>query len=163
MLSYTGARNLFGDLTGDSSSANLTLADTLMNLRRRVILSARKWWFLEKPFTLSTQASTQFLDIPGDIDRILSSPYVTVGSTRYTPTEAPSREFWDQLNQNSYTSDMPEYWFLYNGQLGFYPTPATAGNTITFNAKQKIRDLNIADYTTGTIITTSTTANVTTV
>lgn len=163
MLSYTGARNLFGDLVNNSSSGVLTLADTLINQRRRVILTARNWWFLEKPFTLTTIASTQFLDIPGDIDRLTSDPYVTVSSTRYTPREAPSRAFWDNLNETSYTSDFPEYWYLFNGQLGLYPTPATAGNTITFTAKQRVRDLNVADYTTGAITTTATTANVTTV
>src|SRR3990172_6682402 len=99
MKTYTEQRNFLGDLARNSASATLTLADTLINQRRRVILSARNWWFLEKPFTLSTQADTQFLDLPGDIDRILSSPYVTVSSTRYTPREAPSREFWDQLNE----------------------------------------------------------------
>lgn len=155
MLSYTGQRNLFGDLVRNSSSATLTLADTLINQRRKVVLSARPWWFLEKAFTLSTTASTQFYAIPGQIDRILSSPYITVGGNRYVPKECPSREVWDQLNQSSYTSDFPEWWILYGNQIGFFPTPATSSNTITFNAKQKVVDLSVADYTTGTIVSVS--------
>ena len=151
-LSYTGARNHFGNLVNASDTTTLALADTLMNLRRRVILSARPWWFLEKAFTLTTLASTQFYALPGQVDRLLSDPYITVSSTRYKPKECVSRAEWDRINETSYTSDVPEWWILYANQVGFWPTPASASNTITLNAKQKVVDLSVADYTTGTIV-----------
>lgn len=151
MLSYTGQRNLFGELVRSSAAANLTIADTLINQRRKVVLAARQWWFLEKEFTLTTAASTQNYAIPGQVERLLSSPYITVGSTRYTPRECPSRDYWNMLNETSYTSDFPEWWFLSGTTLSFFPTPASASNTITLNAKQRVIDLSVADYTTGTI------------
>ena len=163
MLTYTGSRNLFGTLARDSAAAVLTVADTLINEQIRFVATARQWWFLEKLYTLTTQASVQFLDLPGQLDRIISSPYVTVSSVRYQPQEAPSRVFWDQLNYSTYDSDIPEYWYSFAGQFGLWPRPATAGNVITLPGRQKITDLNIADYTTGTITTTATTSNVTTV
>lgn len=152
MLSYTGQRNHFGDLARDSQSATLTLADTLINQRRRVVLAARNWWFLEKAFTLVTAASTQFYAIPGQVERLLSAPYITVGGSRYVPDECPNRETWDRLNESSVVSDFPEFWILYGYQLGFYPTPASASNTITLNAKQRVVDLSVADYSTGSIV-----------
>src|SRR6266567_3450712 len=98
MLSYTGQRNLFGTLVNNSDSTILTVADSLINDRRRFVLSRKNWWFLEKAFTFSTVASQQFYTLQGDIDRILTAPYVTVGSTRYVPREVTSREEWDRLN-----------------------------------------------------------------
>lgn len=163
MLTYTGSRNLFGTLARDSAASVLTVADTLINEQIRFVSTARQWWFLEKLFTLTTQASTQFLDLPGHVDRVISDPFVTVSSTRYKPKEAPSRVFWDQINYSTYTSDIPEFWYQFGNQFGLWPTPATAGNTITIPARQKIIELSIADYTTGHITTTSTTSNVTTV
>lgn len=163
MFSYTGRRNHFGNLVNNTDSTVLTLADTLINQKTKVILTARNWWFLEKSFTSLTQASVQFVPISGQIDRLVGQPYVTVSSRRYTPKEAPSRAFWDQLNFTSFVSDIPEWYFLYAGQLGLFPTPATASNVITFIAKQKVRDLNIADYTTSTISTVATVGTTTTV
>ena len=164
MLSYTGQRNKFAKLvnnTGDSST--LTLADELTNQERRTILTKRMWWFFEKQFTATTEASTAFIKLSGAIDRIISDPYVTVSSTNYTPRESPSRAHWDRLNQSTITSDTPEWWIFYAGQLGLFPRPSTAGNTITINAKQRVIDLSVADYTTGTITTTATSGTTTTV
>ena len=52
----------------------------------------------------------------------------------------------------SFTSDIPQWWFVFNGQLGLWPTCATAGNTINVTQKCRVIDLNSADYTTGTIV-----------
>ena len=153
MLTYTKQRNTFGNLANVSDSTTLSIADDLINDRTRFIVSARPWWFLEKAFTMTTVASTQFYALPGQVDRIISSPYVTVGSVNYTPREAPSREFWDNLNLVTYSSQIPEWWYQYGTTLGFFPTPSASSNTITVNAKQKVIDLSLADYTTGTITT----------
>jgi hypothetical protein len=130
----------------------LTLGDELMNDDYRSILASKDWPFLYRLRTLTTTASTQFKALPYDVDQV-ESVFVTVSGTRYAPKPCPSREYWDFLNQMSYTSDFPEYWFVYNGELGIYPTPATSSNTISINAKIRVIDLNIADYTTGTIAT----------
>jgi len=162
MLSYTGRRNLFGDLANNSASATLTLADTLMNANEKRILSAKDWPFLNKQYTLTTAASTQAYTLNAYTEHP-QSIYVTVASYRYTPKEVPTRSEWDMLNATSSTSDIPTHYIIYDGQLLLYPTPTSASNTITVNARRKSRDLNVADYTTGTITTVATTGTTTTI
>lgn len=53
---------------------------------------------------------------------------------------------------NNITSDIPLYFFFYNGQLGIYPMPANGYNPITIRAQVEITGVSQADYTTGTII-----------
>jgi len=93
-----------------------------------------------------------FKTLPQYIDRV-SSLYVTVGTYNYTPRECPSRDMWDRKNMVSVQSDIPTWWYVYNGKLGLFPRPATPGNIITINSKQLARDLTVADYTTGGILT----------
>lgn len=162
MKSYTQGRNLYGKWTKNAASANLTLGDEIANDDYRTICALRDWPWLERLRTLSTLASTQFLSLPYDCDQVREVA-VIVSSKRYTPKHAPDRAFWDKLNLSSFTSDIPEYWFTFAGQLGLWPTPATAGNTINVTQKTRVIDLSIADYTTGTITSTVTTAGVTTV
>jgi len=234
MLSYTQRRNLFGTLSNNTSTAVLTLADTLINIEEKRILSSRQWSFLEKTFSMTTgdtitvtvaspavftcstynfsvndvvyftttgalptgltastpyyvistglsgntfevsatqggsavnttgtqsgthSVITRYKTLPQYIDRI-SSLYVQVGTYNYSPKEAPDKTTWDRLNMVSVTSDIPWWWFNYNGQLGIYPRPSTATNSITINSKRLAKDLSVADYTTGTITTTSNT------
>src|SRR5262245_5861621 len=132
MLTYTGRRNMFGNLANTSTSATLTLADQLMNDSEKRILAARDWYFLNKQYTLTTLASTATYVLPA-YTRIPQSVYVTVGSYRYAPKEVPTRAEWDRINEVVVTSDIPTHYFVYDGQLELFPRPASAGNTITFN------------------------------
>lgn len=152
MISYTQRRNLFGTLSNNSDSATLTLADTLINIEEKRIMSSRNWPFLEKQFTLSTDSSNQFVTLPQYVDRVFSV-YVTVGTYNYTPRECPSREQWDRLNMVTVSSDIPQWWFVYDGKLGLFPKPSTSSNVITVNSKRLAKDLTVADYTTGGVLT----------
>jgi hypothetical protein len=151
MKSYTSLRNLFGTITNDSSTANLTLGDELMNDSYRRICAMHDWPFLQTSSTLSTVAGQQFYQLPNNCDQIIDVT-VTIGTTQYVPRECPTRTFWDLLNQQTtWQSDFPQYFFIYEGQLAFYPMPSsTTANAITFNYRQKVINLNAADYTTGT-------------
>lgn len=152
MKSFTTLRNLFGSLTKNTATANLTFGDELINDEYRHLCSLRDFSFLHKTRNILTVADTQFVNLPYGVD-LVENVYVTVGSTRYTPKLLHSREQWDLLNDVSNTSDTPEYAFVFNGQLGLWPIPATADNVITINCKIRVRDLNIADITTSTITT----------
>lgn len=150
MKSYSELKTDFGIDTKNTTSANLTWGDRVMNDFHRRLLAKASWPFLHRLRTATTEASTTFVDLPYDVDQI-ESLFVTVSSTRYNPKPAPSRSFWDKLHYSTYTSDTPEYWFVYNGQIGLWPAPSSAGNIISMNAKIRAVDLNIADYTTGNI------------
>jgi len=151
MLSFTGEQTLWGQLSSDGSTASKALGAILCNEARRQILSSRRWKFLEKTKTLSTVASQQAYKLPSDLNW-LSGLTVTIGTTVHRPIEIHSREEWDTLNQGSSTSDTPEYFFLTNSTVEFYPTPSSStSNAITFKYGRKQKDLSVADYTTGTI------------
>lgn len=154
MQTYTSRRNLFGSLSGNTSESNKTLGDSLINEGDKKILNANKWDFLERTYTISTVASQQFYNLSGRQDSFVSVK-VTIGTTDYTPKEAPTRKFWEKLNESSSTtSDTPEWFYLFNNQIGFYPKPSSStANAITVTDHYKGKDLSIADYTTGTIVT----------
>lgn len=162
MLSYTGRRNLFADLCNNASSTVLTLADTLMNATEKRIISAKDWDFLWKQYTKTTVASQQAYQMPA-YTRTPQSVYVTVGSYRYAPQRVSTRAEWDALNVTTLTSDIPTHYFVYDGQIELFPRPTSAGNTITFNGRRVAKDLSVADYTTGTIVTVATAGVTTTV
>jgi len=154
MLTFTGRRNLVGDLTNNSSSANLTLMDTLMNEFDRELITSANFDFLEKTATDSTVAAQQFYDLPQDLGKLINVT-VKIGDFLYTPLEVSSRTFWDRLNESTTVqSDIPEWYFVFNGQIGFYPTPSsTTANAITYIYKRRQVDLAVADFSTGTITT----------
>lgn len=152
MKSFTTLRNLFGTLTNNSESTNLTLGDQLINDSLRRAYADRDWPFLQTQATSSTAAGTQFYNLPYDFDQLIDVS-VTVGTTRYIPLEAASQQQWDMLNQNtSFQSSTPEYYYILNGQLGFWPIPSTTtSDNIRFTYRRNIIDLSRADYTTGTV------------
>lgn len=153
MLTFTEQKTLYQTLTEDSSQKNQDLFDVIINEKNRNILSSYNWPFLERSADISTVASQQFYNVPYNYKKGINVT-VTVGTTKYSPIQAPNRAFWDNLNSTtSQTSDFPQYWFEYNGKIGIFPTPSSSSNTITVNYKVRVKDLSLADYTTGTITT----------
>lgn len=152
MKSTTVLKALFGSLTNNSATVNTTLGLQLMNDSIRRIAAERDWDFMQKAVTASTVASQQFYNLPYDYHQLIDVTVLT-GTNRYVPVEVPNREAWDLLNQqSSYTSDIPQYYFIFNGQIGFWPTPSSNGSSnITYNYLRRIIDLSVEDYTTGTI------------
>lgn len=153
MLTYTSGRNLFGDLANTTASAALSLADKLINEGARKVISAFRWPFLQRTATMYTVADQQFYTLPGDFRKLLGNPYITSGSTQYITKECPTRAYWDYLNQTSFSSTIPEWSFVFNGQVGFYPTPSSNDNAITLPYSIRNVDLAVADYTINTITT----------
>lgn len=122
-----------------------------------------KYYFNERTYTTTTGASTQFYNLPPQVKKLINLT-VNIGGVLWSPKECPSREYWDALNVISFVQDFPSYFFVYNGQVGIYPKPASAGNTITMNYKTRIADLSMADVTsTSSSSTVAITTNTTTV
>ena len=150
MKSYQGGRNLYGKWTKNSGADNLTLGDEVANDEYKRICGLKDWPFLERKRTITTIASTQNYPLPYDCSQVREISLV-ISETRYVPKQCPDEKAWDILNQNTYTSDIPEWWFIFNGELLIWPTPASSGNTITVVQKSRVIDLSIADYVTGSI------------
>ena len=161
MLTYT---NLIADyklLTKDTSTDNTTLGNALLMEGMRRVLNYRPWKFLEETYTTVTVADQQFYNLPYNFKK-LSNLTLTISTSKYIPNEVPSRDYWDRLNSvTNVSSDTPSYYFIFNNQVGLYPIPATAGNTITMNIKKRIKDVLTADYTAGTVTVTNDNATVT--
>lgn len=160
MKSFTTSRNQFGTLTNNTSTTNLALGDQLINDSLRYLTT--KYFFNERSQNVpgGTIAGTQNYNLPYNIKQLINV-YVSVGNIRYQLTESPTRAFWDSLNFVPYTSDIPQYYFIYNKQCYIFPTPSSSGNTITYNYKIRLRDLSQADYTTGTVVATNGSSTIT--
>ena len=154
MKSYTQGRNLAGTWTKKTDATHLTYIDQVANDDYRRICALKDWPFLEKRRSISTAAATQFTTLPYDCDLVREISVTPTGSTLlYTPRECTSREQWDMLNLTStYKADIPEWYFVFGGQVGLWPIPVNAGNTIYVTQKTRVIDLSAADYTTGTIV-----------
>lgn len=154
MKSYTTLRNQFATLTNNTATSNLALGDQLINDSLRYLTT--KYFFNERTTTVpgGTIANTQDYDLPYNI-KTLINVYVSVGNIRYQLTEAPTRAFWDSLNFVPYTSDIPQYYYIFNKKLYMFPTPASNGNVITYNYKTRLEDLSQADYSAGTVVVTN--------
>ena len=97
-----------------------------------------------------TTIGVQFYPIPANISKIKNDT-ITVGQLVYTPAPVQSIQEWTMLNALPYTSDIPNYFYIYNNQVGFWPIPSSSGNVISFNYKGRVPDLSFADYSTGTL------------
>lgn len=100
--------------------------------------------------THTVHVSTKFQPLPYDVD-LVESVSVLVSDTTYTPDPVASADEWEKLQYSTYTSDIPEKWYVRDGKIALWPRPATSGNVITLNSKIRVPDLNRADYTTGTV------------
>jgi hypothetical protein len=164
MKSYTQGRNLAAVWTKNTDTTNLAYLDQVANDDYRHLCAMRDWPWLERRRTLTSAASTQFYTLPYDTDQVRSVAFQPTGSNNlYTLDQVPDRDAWDLLNLNTYTSDNPEAFFVFNGQIGIWPTPASAGSTIYITQKCRVIDLAAADYSTGTIASTATASTITTV
>lgn len=92
----------------------------------------------------------QSYPIPANISKIKNDT-ITIGQLVYTPANVSSIQEWTMLNALPYTSDIPNYFFIYNNQVNFWPIPSSSGNIISFNYKARVPDLSFADYSTGTL------------
>lgn len=158
MKSYSTTRALFGSLSQNTNANILILADQLINDTHKYLLE--KYFFNENNTTILTVANQQFYNLPYNFSQ-LKNITITQGSLKWTPKEIFTREDWDKLNVFNYYADIPANFFIWNGQIGIWPIPATSANTITFNYKIRVPDLTFADYSTGTVTMTNASATVT--
>jgi len=162
-LSYTGSRNLYKDLTGNDSTSNLSLGDVLINNAIRFYATANggKWWFLEKVTTQATVASQQAYILPQSTRKIVDL-YVTVGTTVYSPVAIEDPQLWKRvLQSNLGVGDRALFYYRQGNRVLIAPTPGTNDNTITIRTRRNVKDLSVADYTTGTATMTLDDATVT--
>ncbi len=140
-------------IINNSLPDNVAWAMETINDTTRYLVS--KYYMNERTYTTLSVAQQQFYNLPPQVKKIINVT-VDIGNIKWQPKECPTRQFWDTLNvQTAWYQDYPSYFFIYDGKIGIYPTPAGSGNTITLNYKTRIPDLSQSDYIIGSASVTS--------
>lgn len=150
MKSFTTANALYGTWTKNTDTGNLSYGAQIANDYYRHICALKDWSFLDGYRAMLTVGQQQFYPLFYDTD-LVREINVKVSSITYTPKLSPSRQHWDSLNLVSFVSDIPQWYFIFENQVGLWPVPASTGNTINVTQKCRVIDLQFTDYTTGTI------------
>ena len=121
--------------------------------------------------SISTYPSQQFYELPQNVRKIItlsvlvnnnSGTIPAVAGFNWQPEECPSMERWTTLNMNqNIQSDIPQYYFFYDGQVGLYPKPAVGYNAMTVRFQEDSKNFSQPDYTTGTIVSVPLTTTLT--
>jgi len=160
MKTFTQLRNSTAQFCNVSTSDTTTMSiiDGYLNDSVRTIcnLQGGKLRFLEATKDMDTVASQAAYQTPNKFRKLISViVYSGTGSssdTIYTPEMVFDPVRWNQIQQARLgESDVPYFTYVENQKYYIYPTPSTSGNKITLRGRLNVRDLGIADYTTGTI------------
>jgi hypothetical protein len=161
-LTYTQGRNLYGTLTNNLTTTNLAFGDTLIGQYTLELIHKYPFIFGEKTFTLQTFPSQQFYTLNVPLRKI-NTVVINVGNSsggvvgsgfNWPVRECPSMEIWNQLNlTQNIQSDIPQYYFYYNNQLGIYPRPASGYNPITIRGQVDVTNNTQVDLTETKILT----------
>jgi hypothetical protein len=161
MISWSDAQQDCIDITGDTTAASLTIFKRFMNNGYHLVLSELGRTHTEKTQTASTVADQQYYTLPSEV-LYVKALKVTSSSIDYPLEPIIDQETWDVLNADvTGSADIPTYYFVRPGfgvngtEVGIFPKPASSGNTITLVYEAGDKDLNIDDFTTGTITVTN--------
>lgn len=154
MRTTTSYTSDFTNFTNNTSSANSTLGLKLVNDALRYLVGI--FFFNERTHvvpngTVDGQANYR---LPYNVKQVINVT-VEIGSTLWQPVEIATRKQYDALNVIPFDNDFPQYYYIYNGEILLWPTPASNGNEITIHYKKRLQDLSASDYTTGTVSMTS--------
>lgn len=131
-------------IINNTKTDNLDWAIQEVNQSTRYLVT--RYYFNERTYTMTTGTQVQFYNLPPQVKKLINVT-VTIGGVVWVPSEVPTRDQWDKLNVIPFYQDYPSNFYVYNGQVGLFPIPATAGNTLTMNYKTRIPDLSMADIT----------------
>lgn len=159
MKTYTQLLSQYQSLTNDSETANQTLGATLINDSIRTIcnLQGGKLRFLESTTDMTTVANQETYQIPNKYRKLIDMYiYDGVGNptdTIYAPKMIFDPTIWKRVLQSHLgTQQVPYFTYVEKTTFKIQPIPSTTGNLIVLRGRLNTRDLSIADYTTGTIV-----------
>ncbi len=155
---YTTYQSDYQKLTNDASTANVSLGLTLINDSIRTIcnLQGGKLRFLETTSNMTTVADQETYQIPNKYRKLIDM-YIYSGSgsssdTIYSPEMVFDPTKWKLILQYRLGSgDVPYFTYVQQTTYKIQPIPSSTGNLITLRGRLNVRNISIADYTTGTI------------
>lgn len=155
MLTLTDLLTRYQEKTNDTTTDNQTLAKERLNQAQLLICSGANYSFLRRKYQITTVAGQQDYDEPINLRKV-TTVYITVSGNDYPINEISDPYEWEKLNTSkTVTSDYPQFFYRENGQISFYPTPASSSLIITERYIKRPAWLEQVDYSTGTITVTS--------
>lgn len=159
MLTFTQLGNLYTGTTQNTSTTNAALGNQFINDSIKTIcnLQGGKLRFLESTTNVSAVADQETYQIPNKYRKLIDL-YVYSGSgsssdTIYAPEMVFDPTKWKNILQSRLGSgDVPYFTYVENTTFKIQPIPSTTGQLIVLRGRLRVRDLLIADYTTGTIV-----------
>lgn len=159
MKTYTKLLSEYQSTTNNTQTANQTFGGIVINDSIRTIcnLQGGKLRFLESTTDKATVASQETYQIPNKYRKLIDI-YVYSGTgsssdTIYAPEMIFSPIRWKEILQYRLgTGSVPYFTYVENTTYKIQPIPDTTGNLIVIRGRLQVRDLSIADYTTGTIV-----------
>lgn len=154
MKSFTQTYTDFQTITSDSSTTALSLAKTYINDSVHKILSLADWNFNKSYKDYTTTASQSEFEKPYNAAKV-SEVFVYTGGIWYVPKEVKSDSLWRKITYVDVEADVPSFWHISDetGNIEIYPTHSSASDTVRINFTKRVRDMSVADYTTGTVTT----------
>jgi len=160
MLIWDRAQHLCKRFSGDTSSTMLSDFKILMNLGYKEILHTFTGEETEDVRTTPTQTGVRVIKLPPNYIR-MNSVTATIGNQVYDLTEETSQKKWNQRLFSNRTSSRPTHYFIRprfgvaGSELLLDPIPSGTDTTITINFASNARDLEVDEYTTGTVTATN--------
>ncbi len=155
MKTFTQLKKLYTDWTQNETTENINTAVSSINDQHRYLLE--HYFENEYSVIIPSVGQQQEYILPADVSKIINVTYtqssggVGVNGVRFPLSPVLDRNYWDRINTIPYYSDIPQLYYIYQGRINFFPTPATSNNQININYKRRTTQLNIDDYTTGQI------------
>lgn len=161
MKTYTNLRNLTAKYcnvdTGDTNAMNTIDININDSIRTICNLQGGKLRFLEATKTMTTVADQETYQIPNGFRKLIDMYiYNGVGvatDTIYAPRMVFDPQLWKRILQSHLgTQQVPYFTYVENTTFKIQPIPSVTGNLMVLRGRLQTRDLSIADYTTGTIV-----------
>lgn len=155
MLTYQDLYERCQSMSSDTDSTTLTLFKVLLNEGMKKVysvLNADRFYFSATDLTVASQKS---YPLPAQSDKIHTIE-TTISSTDYIATEFPgTEEQWITLTGGvgATESDYPTWFYVKKDTIELYPTPSTAGYTMTIRYKVAPKNLSADNHTTQSIKT----------
>lgn len=141
-------------LPGDTSTNVISFINRHLQTRYQDLMAEFKNWQIQQPQTASTVASQQYYHYPPGVVAVETAT-ITQGTIVYPLEIVNSQQQWNYINQYPNTNTfIPQFIFPRQYDFGVWPIPTDA-YTITFNFIYRDRNLNVEDYTTGTVDVTN--------
>ena len=153
MISFQSQYERLQSMTGDSDSPTLALFKSWLNEGARKCYNTSYKEALIGTATELTEAAGYSYPLPAKCGK-MGTVKVTVGDVSYPIVEfSGSDDQWNSLLNDGSESDYPQYFRQKANTIEYYPTFSSAGNTITYRFKKRVKDMSNDDYSTGSILT----------